>query len=560
MNAYVNTYPRPQFRRASFFSLDGKWRLNGKEIEVPFPKESALSGYPDKEHEDLLEYHKRFRLPDGFLKKSQKLILHFTAVDQICDVFFNDHYLGNHKGGYLPFEYDVSEYLRKDNYICVKARDDLDTFYPYGKQSKKPHGMWYTPVSGIWGSVWLEAVPVRERIKGIKVDTKADRIRIRVDTDAKAYTFRIIFDEDMYEKTFKKKEFEIDLKALNIKYRKWSPDDPVLYDFSVITRYDKVDSYLAVREVKTRRVGEYKRLFLNDEPLFVNGVLDQGYFDDGLYLPGDPKEYLSDIRRMKELGINLLRKHIKIEPDIFYYYCDREGILVMQDMVNSGDFRPVMDTVFPTVGLVNKDDGQRVDEERYAFFIEHSKETIRYLYNHPSIIAWTIYNEGWGQQKSSEAYHTLKKLDPNRLFDTASGWFKPNDSDIDSYHVYFRNKVLSAKDKEKLLFLSEFGGVVRKIEDHIFTEREANYGYGVKNSEAELNKAILGQYSRMVIPSIENGLCGCIYTQLSDVEEEVNGLYTYDREVCKVSKEIMREIRKMVDNAYREALRNDQLK
>ncbi|MBR2578179.1 MAG: glycoside hydrolase family 2 [Erysipelotrichaceae bacterium] len=554
MNVYANTYPRPQFKRTSFFSLDGEWTLNDRNIEVPFPKESSLSGYPVKDHEDVLEYRKSFTLPDGFLDKGHRLLLHFTAVDQICDVFLNDVYLGRHEGGYLPFEFDITDNLREENCLFLKVTDDLDTFYPYGKQCSKPHGMWYTPVSGIWGSVWLEAVPEKERINSIRIDTGMHKIHLKVDTDAFGYTVRIRFDEETFEKKFTAKEADLDLEAMNISHRCWSPDDPVLYDLTISTGQDVVTSYLALREVDSRTVGPYKRLFLNGEPLFINGVLDQGYFEDGIYLPGDPEEYLSDIRRMKELGINLLRKHIKIEPEIFYYFCDREGILVMQDMVNSGVFRPIMDTVFPTIGLIRKDDTANIDEERYSFFIKHSADTIDHLYNHPSIIAWTIYNEGWGQQKSSEAYRLLKQHDPKRLFDTASGWFKPNDSDIDSYHVYFRNKVLRNKDQDKVLFLSEFGGVVRKIEGHVFTQRKANYGYGVKNSEEELCNAIRKQYEMMVIPSIRNGLCGCIYTQLSDVEEEVNGLYTYDRKICKVDKETMQEIKKAADAVYLEEI------
>ncbi|MBR3228108.1 MAG: glycoside hydrolase family 2 [Erysipelotrichaceae bacterium] len=555
MNRYKKLYPRPQMRRDSFLSLDGVWGLNNDYIEVPFPKEAPLSSYPEKGYEQEMVYRKYFVLPDGFLKPGERLILHFTAIDQIAEVSLNGQYIGRHEGGYLPFEFDISDYLRYENLITVRVRDDLDTFYPYGKQSKRPHGMWYTQVSGIWGSVWLEAVPSKGRIRDLKINTTIDTIHMEIDTDAEEVSVDIDFDGKHLIRTSAKGIIDIDLTKEGITYRRWSPDDPVLYDFTVDTKTDHIGSYLAIRQIRSVSVNGHLRLLLNGRPLFINGVLDQGYYEEGIYLPEDPKEYLRDIRRMKELGFNLLRKHIKIEPEIFYYYCDREGMLVMQDMVNSGIFHPFRDTVLPTIGLIRRNDTRNVDEKRYDFFIRHSLETIDHLAKHPCIIAWTIYNEGWGQQKASDAYRILKAHDPSRLFDTASGWYRPNESDIDSCHIYFRNKVIRNKDRSKVLMLSEFGGYVRKIEGHVFDKRKANYGYGKKDSEEELTNAIFEAYMKMVIPSIKNGLCGSVYTQVSDVEEEVNGLYTYDRQICKVDKEVMRKIKDMLEEAYLRELR-----
>ena len=550
MNKYIDIYPRPQFKRDSFYCLNGTWGLNNDFIEVPFPKEAKLSKYPIKNHEDSLEYIKTFILPEGFYNNEKRVILHFEAVDQICEVYLNEHFVGKHVGGYLPFSFDITDYLEFENVLVVKAIDNLDKFYPYGKQSNKPHGMWYTPVSGIWGSVWLEAIPRINSIKKLKINTTINTIDIEVDTDAPTYELEISFDKKTYKTKCNDKHIHLELDELNIKYQNWDLDNPKLYDLVIKTDTDEINSYLALRELSVKSVKGYKRLFLNNKPIFLNGVLDQGYFEDGIYLPKDPNEYLKDIENMKELGFNLLRKHIKVEPDIFYYYCDLKGMLVMQDMVNSGEIKFVNDTLLPTVNLIKANDENNVDVERYNFFIEHSIGIIKHLYNHPSIIGWTIYNEGWGQQNSTKAYHKLKKYDKNRLFDTASGWFKPNDSDFDSYHVYFRNKVLKTIDKKKILLLSEFGGIVRKIEGHIFKDRDANYGYGKKDSEEALSEKISSIYDNMVIPSIKNGLCGCIYTQVSDVEEEVNGLYTYDREVCKVNKKVMLDIKDRVDKEY----------
>ena len=223
------------------------------------------------------------------------------------------------------------------------------------------------------------------------------------------------------------------------------------------------------------------------------------------------------------------------------------GILIIQDMVNSGDVNFMKNILLPTLGFVNQKDNKDVDEDRLNFFIEHSKETIKHLYNHPSIVVWTIYNESWGQQRSSQVFKELKQLDNTRLFDTCSGWYKTLDSDFDSYHIYFRNKVLTSKTNQ-ILFLSEYGGIKRHIKGHTFTKRKANYGYGSSNDEKELTNKLIDMYANMIIPSIKKGLAGSVLTQLSDVEEEENGLYTYDREVCKINK---RTVREMNDSIYK---------
>lgn len=541
-------YPRPQFKRTSFYCLNGQWTLNNKPIIVPYPKESDLSMYPIKEHEDKLVYIKEFDFNDDLTDK--RLILHFGAVDNKALVYLNDHFIGEHIGGYLAFSFDITDYISNHNILRVEVIDNTDTFYPYGKQSNKPSGMWYTSISGIWKTVWMETVPTKEEIRSIKIETTIDSIDFYVDTDNE-YCISITFDEDTVAYISKSQHLHVDLK--NIKYQNWTIKQPVLYTVTIKTNYDTVQTYVGIREIGVETINNHKYLCLNKEPIYLNGVLDQGYFSDGIYSPKDTKEYLNDIRRMKELGFNMLRKHIKVEDEAFYYYCDKEGMLVIQDMVNSGDVNFLKNIFLPTIGFVTRNDNINVDEARLNFFIEHSKETIKQLYNHPCIVAWTIYNESWGQQRSSQVFKELKQLDKYRPFDTCSGWYKTLDSDFDSYHIYFRNKVLTSKTNQ-ILFLSEYGGIKRHIEGHTFTKRKANYGYGSSNDEKELTNKLIDMYANMIIPSIKKGLAGSVLTQLSDVEEEENGLYTYDRMVCKINKKSIQELNAYIYRLFRETL------
>ena len=508
-------YPRPQLSRDSFYSLNGIWQLNGHEINVPFPPESKLSGYSG-EITDILDYRRSFTLPEGFTKPGERVILHFGAVDQTAEVYINDAPVAKHEGGYLPFSSDITDALISgENLLHVSAIDTLSHEYPWGKQKKKRGGMWYTPVSGIWQSVWLESVP-ENHIGSVKIVSDMRGITITVDKNCTANisgagTFHI--SENIPTR------IEIPSPRL------WSPDDPYLYDITLTSGSDIVQSYFALRtiEIKDRKV------LLNGSPIFMNGVLDQGYFPNGIYLPETPSEYEADILRMKELGINLLRKHIKIEPEAFYHACDRLGMLVMQDMVNCGGYNFIPDTALPTIGLKRRPDSLRIKKAR--FFTRHAQETVAHLHNHPCIIAYTIFNEGWGQFDADAHYELLKAQDPTRLYDATSGWFWQKKSDFDSEHVYFRTKKL--RSSARPLFLSECGGFARPIKGHMFNEN-AKYGYGTAETQDGLMDKIEDMWEKMVFPAIHEGLCGIVYTQLSDVEDEINGLYTYDRKVCKV--------------------------
>lgn len=531
MQSWNEYYPRPQLRRDSFLSLNGAWQLNGNEITVPFPPESRAAQYQGA-LDELMSYERAFELPKGFYQGRQRVLLHFGAVDQVCHVYVNNHLVIKHEGGYLPFSADITDDLcLGENQLRVEAEDTLSHDYPYGKQRKDRGGMWYTPVSGIWQSVWLEAVP-EKYIEKIKITPDLSGVTLHVSTMQESCAVTIAGTEQTIKTNC---DVRIDIPAPHL----WSPEDPYLYDLHITAGEDTVESYFALRTVTIEDVDGVQRVCLNGKPIFMNGLLDQGYFVEGIYLPASPDGYAQDIENMQELGFNLLRKHIKIEPEIFYYECDRRGMLVMQDMVNSGDYSFFRDTALPTVGFKWWSDHRPGDQKRKAIFEQHCRDTLAHLHNHPCVIAYTIFNEGWGQYDSDRIYKMLKKLDPTRFYDSTSGWFHKKHSDVDSLHIYFRNKVL--KPRKRPMLLSECGGYTRAIEGHLFVG-EGNYGYGKTDSEEALTEKIEKMYDVMVFPAIEKGLCGVIYTQVSDVEDEINGLYTFDRAVCKVNKGKMRAL------------------
>lgn len=560
-------YPRPQMKRDNFKIISEGWTIDGKDIKVPFPPQSLLSGYKD-EVRDEFSYKVNFTY---YKEVGQRVLLHFGAVDQIASVYLNDTYLGKHEGGYLPFSFDVTDVIKEENTLKIEVEDKLDLDYPYGKQRKKRGGMWYTPVSGIWQNVWLESVPCNyiEKLK-IEADDRQVTFNIKVNVneeidnkndvynaeiqiempDGKIYVKRYKKEGDAYLSELSSKEamalfFKIDMDEIFIDSKKyeprlWSVEDPYLYKAIITVGDDKLETYFALRKVEIKNIDGVNRVCLNNKPIFMNGVLDQGYFCDGIFLPACEEEYEQDILRMKELGINMLRKHIKIEPEWFYYYCDKHGMLVMQDMVNSGEYKFFRDTLMPNIGFgKKKDTNRKFSKKMKEFFEQHMKDTIEHLYNHPSVVAYTIFNEGWGQFEADKMYKIAKELDGSRLYDATSGWFIQNDSDFDSYHIYFGNKKLKPKDRP--LFLSEFGGYTYKENGHVYNENKT-YGYGTCKTKEELMMRIIDRYEQLLMPAIKKGACGCVYTQLSDVEDEINGFYTYDRKVCKVDKDKMKQL------------------
>ncbi|MCL2051643.1 MAG: MFS transporter [Lachnospiraceae bacterium] len=532
-------YPRPQLRRDSYINLNGVWE-NG--INVPFSPQSFLSGKKGKVG-NRLTYTRKFTLPKGFL--NDKLLLHFGAVDQKAFVFVNDKPVGSNEGGYLPFTIDITNaYQTGENRLTVKVVDKLSPKYPYGKQRKKRGEMWYTPVSGIWQSVWLESVPA-DYIEKLKITPDLTGINLEVKTNAPEYEVTIPIGDSEIKKRFRDKKVRIDIKEEGFEPILWEPENPYLYDLRIKTAGgDEITSYFGLRTVNIRAVDGINRICLNGKPVFLHGVLDQGYFSDGIYLPASPDGYRFDIAKMKELGFNTLRKHIKIEPECFYHFCDQMGMLVMQDMVNSGRYSFFADTVLPTLGMIKHKDHHRFRNKRHReIFINHTKETMAHLNNHPCIIYYTIFNEGWGQFASDHLYELAKKWDDSRIIDTTSGWFVNEKSDVDSSHIYFKEVELKMTKRPHIL--SEFGGFSHLVANH-HSSLYHQHGYGFFDDQEALTDTIISTYEKMVLPAIKKGLCGSVYTQLSDIEDEVNGLYTYDRKILKVNKELMLDLKKKI--------------
>ncbi|MBR4026415.1 MAG: glycoside hydrolase family 2, partial [Lachnospiraceae bacterium] len=539
-NAKWQAYPRPQLKRESYKILNGMWELDGKKIEVPFPPQSKLSGYKGSIKERMV-YKMKFVIPSDFTKP--RILLHFGAVDEEAVVYVNDVLVGKHEGGYLPFSFDISHVVHREkvNSLRVEVKDTLSRKYPYGKQCKKRGGMWYTPVSGIWQTVWLENVPAHY-IEEIKITPSLTEVEICIKGDIKGFQVVVFAKDAMIS------EYVFTENVGTIKIEKpihWTVENPYLYDMTITTEEDEVNSYFALRTIEIKKIKGINRVCLNGTPIFMHGILDQGYFEDGIYLPEKETEFEQDILRMKELGFNMLRKHIKIEPERFYYACDKLGMLVFQDMINNGGYSYLFDTVLPTLGFKKKDDCKGIEKEleRKQIFEIHMEQTLHELYNHPCIIGYTIFNEGWGQFESDRMYDLAKSIDNTRLYDATSGWFAQKKSDFDSEHIYFRSVHL--KIKERPMFLSECGGFSYRVDGHIWNPKKT-YGYGNCNTSEELTDRIVEMYKKMVLPTIEDGLCGCVYTQLSDVEDEINGMYTYDREICKVNKNKMQILAKRI--------------
>ncbi len=582
-------HPAPQLNRNKWFSLDGDWLLNGRRITVPFcpeAKASEFTGEISYSKKESLVYEKSFVLPDYMHEGNHtRLLLHADGVDQRSLAVLNGKVVGSHKDGYLKAVYDITDRvdLNGENLLKILAMDPVSKDLPYGKQKIKRGGMWYTPCSGIWKSVWLEAVPDKY-IKELRIDSNEDEINFKFnfeDFRGKTVEIRVFppelknvasendisFDEDDSEEYWIiSAEITEDIPQTGIKVllselksnlgndfvvRKWDTEEPWLYDAEITAGEDVIKTYFGIRTIEQKLIDGKMRILLNGRPIFLHGVLDQGYYENTLYLPAEEEEYERDILRMKNLGFNLLRKHVKTEADVFYYYCDINGMLVMQDFVNSGNYRYIIDTVLPTIGLKLSDDRIRhVGNVRRKNFERHAFGVTDELHNHPCVIAYTIFNEGWGQHRGDRYYQMLKEREPGRLFDTASGWFNIRKTDFDSRHIYFRLRDIkpSKRYKEKPIFISECGGYSMAVSGHIFNEKKS-YGYGKCTSADELTDRIELLYEKMIIPGIKNGVCGCIYTQLSDIEDEINGLYTFDRQVCKVDEKRMKALAERLQHA-----------
>ncbi len=549
-----NTHPNPQMRRDSFICLNGAWHLTIRRrdrtvydgpVTVPFPPEALLSGVGHITTDgDTLIYERTFTSPST---NGGRLLLHIGASDTLTDIGINDRLfpcMGNN--GYLPITLDITDVITPgENRLTVTVHDPLDPSFPYGKQSRHPGGMWYTPVSGIWQTVWLECVPT-DYIRSLRITPTLHSVTVTRDGGAPDAT--LVLDGHRYP--FDGDTVTVELPAPHL----WTPETPNLYHFTVESGDDCVASYFALRTVGTTRIGDRTVMTLNEKPYFFHGLLDQGYYPDGLFLPASPEGYAEDIRRMKELGFNMLRKHIKVETPLFYYYCDLYGMAVFQDMVNNGRYSFLWDTALPTVGFKNLPKHQPLFT-RMRFF-QLAERTVTHLYNHPSVVYYTIFNEGWGQHDPKAAYARLKSLDQTRLFDTASGWFGNDPSDVQSEHIYFKKAAFKFRP-DRPVVLSEFGGYSCAIPDHVWNP---DHMFGYKNcpTPADLTQDLERLYLDEILPLVRQGLSAAVLTQVSDVEDETNGLLTYDRRVLKPEPAVMQAIADALRSAYHEAASSGQ--
>lgn len=542
-------YPRPQLVRESYLNLNGPWQyaITGEataptefdgEIIVPFSPECELSGVGRTLNPgEYLWYSRSLRLPEGFMR--DRLILHFGAADQCAHVWVNGQEVCAHEGGYLPFSADITEQIdaEGENAIVVRVTDDTDTLSrTRGKQKRKSGGIWYTPQSGLWQTVWCESVP-ENYIRGIFITPRfaEEAVELFVDGEGEC---RVEIDGA---------EHSIIAGAPTLlpvgEMHPWSPEEPYLYSLKLTLSEDEVTSYFAMREFG---VGEdsrgIKRLFLNGKPYYHNGVLDQGYWPDGLYTAPSDEALVFDIQAAKAMGFNMLRKHVKVEPLRWYYHCDRLGMLVWQDMPNGGGkYKPATVALPLMTGAHKRDDKYgafaRRDERGRREFMSELREMVTVLYNCPCIAMWVLFNEGWGQFDAAACLKAVQDIDASRTIDHASGWHDQGIGEVRSLHVYFDDYRFTPDKKGRCVLLSEFGGYTLRIDEHSLTDKA--FGYKKFSSPADLRAGLMLLYDGQIRPAQPQGLSAAVYTQLTDVETELNGLITYDRKVLKLPPDII---------------------
>ena len=573
------SHPRPQFARVTWASLNGTWECAfvgapdaasawrsaeppadaaaWQPILVPFSPEAPLSGVRRQLRPDeLLWYRRSFEAPE--LAEGERLVLHLDAVDWACSVYVNGQRAGEHVGGYLPFSFDVTELLRAgENCLELCVHDPSETGTQLrGKQRLDREGIWYTAQSGIWQDAWYEVVPAAHVI-GLSFEPRADerrmvlvaRVEGRGTLDARlldegreiARMIRVAPDDGV---------LRLELPVAHP--RPWSPDDPHLYDVELAFGTDRVHSYCAFRTVEVRPDAHgVPRVHLNGEPVFLRGVLDQGYWPDGLMTAPSEEALEHDVRTMRELGFNLLRKHIKVEQGRFYAICDRLGMLVWQDMVSGGGTYSAVHTSYvPTLLRASwthgTDEGERAHRRLSSGDRPYRHEwrrtcvdTVKLLREHPCVVGWVLFNEGWGQFDAREAADAVRGLDPTRPIDATSGWYDRRCGDFFSVHNYFRPlavwrdpaRGLRGTRPGRAFVISEFGGVNWVVPDHGCVS--GSYGYDAAADAGAFGEKVRAQLAAADALEPE-GLAGFVYTQLSDVEAESNGLLTYDRRVCKL--------------------------
>ena len=557
----LSEYPRPQMVRESYQCLNGKYEyaitkagvgVMGKaegEIIVPFALECELSGVEGVLNEnEALWYRRKFIVEENY--EGKRVILHFGAVDWKSEVYVNGKHVGGHVGGYCPFSFDITDYLCEENELVVKVIDPTEKgTQPRGKQISKPVGFWYTSTSGIWQTVWLEVVP-ETYVDSLRltpdIDTASLDVEVKINGEA---TVRVTaFDGD---KAVATAEFDSKGKIEIPDMKLWSPESPFLYDLKVElmagdTVVDEVKSYFGMRKYSMKRDSKGKvRLCLNNEPYFQKGLLDQGYWPDGGMTAPTDEALIYDVQKMRELGYNMLRKHIKVEPARWYYHCDRLGMLVWQDMPNGCNVHQLVAGVLPNIGIKNMTDKfsslyDRKDEQGKKYFLNELDEMMDTLYNCVSICTWVPFNESWGQFDAKNVAAYVKKADPSRFVDHASGWHDQKGGDFKSIHRYIVPLHPYVLD-DRAFVVSEYGGYSSVIKDHVWNIKKC-FGYLMFRNKDTLSNAYRRLHTGQVIPLIKHGLCALVYTQVSDVENEVNGILTYDRKLVKLDEDMIRDI------------------
>lgn len=570
VNQPWNEYPRPMMQRQQWLNLNGMWsyaitdKQTAKpaawqgEILVPFCVESALSGVGkllDENH--ALWYRTSFAIPKKWDKR-QRVMLNFGAVDWSAEVWVNGTRVGSHTGGYTAFSFDVTDALvrKGDNELVVRVLDATDVGYqPCGKQRSKARGIWYTPVSGIWQTVWLEPVP-QTRIKRVYChpDIKAGTVAVETLSDQLAGTTEVRLIDNKGKVMARAEASLLPVLTLPQPVKLWTPDDPNLYDIEVLLKdakgkvVDRVRSYFAMREFGMARDSEgFMRFTLNGEPIFQFGLLDQGWWPDGLYTAPSPEALYYDIDKTRQWGFNLIRKHVKVEPELWYAHCDRVGIIVWQDMP-SGDYEC----------------GQPWDDWGHSYYrgsvvCKRSQESIENYYKewgeiidqfgvYGCIASWVPFNEAWGQFNTWSVVNWTKQRDPSRLVNPASGGNLYCCGDILDVHNYPEPKFFFA-DPDRVLVMGEYGGIGYPVQDHTWVKSDQNWGY-IKFSSAQDVTDTYVKYAQMLIDLAQKrGYSGAIYTQTTDCETEVNGIMTYDRRVVKMQEDRIATINRQVIKA-----------